>query len=202
MFKTGSDGRRPADKKREKIDPRQRLLDAAIALLAEVKDPDSLTVRQIADRAKVGVGLLNYHFGSKESLLDQAIGELMQRDAGLRGAPPRGDAGSNPAEKVRSILKQTSNVGLRFPNLTRMLAKRTLLGGDYGPERILLPLLREHFATALSEPEIRVTAIQIVAPLQIMATRAKDFEKFTGLDFLDEAVVDRVIDRLVDNILK
>jgi TetR/AcrR family transcriptional regulator, regulator of cefoperazone and chloramphenicol sensitivity len=188
--------------KKENIDPRQRLLDAAIALLAEVKDPDSLTVRQIADRARVGVGLLNYHFGSKEQLLDQAIAELMQRDAGLKPAKARTGAEGKPLERVRSILKQTSKVGLRFPSLTRMLAKRALLGGDYGPERILLPLLREHFGAGLSEPEIRVTAIQIVAPLQAMAARAGDFETFTGLDFLDEAVLDRIIDRLVDNILK
>ena len=202
MFRTKFEHGQRAVTKKERVDPRQRLLDAAIALLAEAADPDSLTVRQIANRAKVGVGLLNYHFGSKDSLLDQAIGELMQRDVDLKDPMAQRGAAGKPSEKVRSILKQTSKVGLRFPTLTRMLAKRALLGGDYGPERILLPLLREHFGAGLTEPEIRVTAIQIVAPLQAMAARGGDLEKFAGLDVLDEAVVDRVIDRLVDNILK
>lgn len=122
---------------------------------------------------------------------------------GVRDAPTAlKDAGGPPSERVRAILKQTSRVGLRFPKLTRMLVRRALQAGDYGPERILLPLLREHFGTQLSEPEIQVTAIQIVAPLQAMAARPQDVEKFTGLNLTDEAVVGRVIDRLVDNIFR
>ena len=150
----------------------------------------------------MGTGLINYHFGSKEALLNEALGTLMREEAGLGAPALPADAESNPVERIRALLKQTTKVGLRFPRLARMLAKHALLGGDYGPERTLLPLLREHFGGALSEPEIRVTAIQIVAPLQAMAVRAEDLEVFAGLDLFDEAVVDQVIDRLVDNVLK
>lgn len=184
------------------LDPKERILQAAIDLLNERPDPETITVREIAGRADVGVGLINYHFGSKEALLGEAIATLMREAAGLDQPAAPADASSDPVEHIRALLKQTMRVGLRFPKLARMLARHALLGGDYGPERTLLPLLREHYATALSEPEIRVTAIQIVAPLQAMAVRAEDVEVFAGLDVLDEAIMEQVVDQLVDNILK
>jgi AcrR family transcriptional regulator len=186
----------------DELDPKGRILQATINLLNETPDPDTITVRDIAGRAEVGVGLINYHFGSKEALLDEAIGALMREAAGLDAPALLADAEADPIERVRAVLKQTTRVGLRFPKLARLLARHALLGGDYGAERSLLPLLREHFAGALSEPEIRVTAMQIVAPLQAMAVRAEDVEVFAGLDVFDEAVMDQVIDRLVDNVLK
>lgn len=190
------------------LEPKERILQAAINLLNDRPDPETITVRDIAGRAEVGVGLINYHFGSKDALLDEAIGTLMREAAGLDAVSPSGagaltaGAEADPVERIRAVLKQTTRVGLRFPKLARLLARHALLGGDYGAERTLLPMLREHFAGALGEPEIRVTAIQIVAPLQAMAVRAEDVEVFAGLDVLDEVVMDQVIDRLVDNIFK
>ena len=66
----------------DELDPRERILQAAIAILGEEADPESITVRQIAARAEVGTGLINYHFGSKDALLNEAIGTLMQAEIG------------------------------------------------------------------------------------------------------------------------
>ncbi|MGO1033510.1 TetR/AcrR family transcriptional regulator, partial [Clostridioides difficile] len=38
-------------------------------LLNEVDDIEEITVRKIAERANVGVGLINYHFKTKDNLL-------------------------------------------------------------------------------------------------------------------------------------
>ena len=184
------------------LDPKDRILKATVMLLSEEPQPETITVRQITQRADVGVGLINYHFGSKDALLNEAIAILMRESAGLDIPRQASEGGDIPSDSVRLLLKQTMKVGLRFPNLVRMFASQFLLEGDYGAERALLPLLREHFGTALSEPEIRLTAMQLVIPLQAMAVRAEDVEVFTGFDPLDEAVIDQVVDRLVDNILK
>jgi AcrR family transcriptional regulator len=59
-------------------DTRERLLDAVEALIAEYGYHD-LTHRQIAHRADVHVALLNYHFGSKDQLVDDALARRAQR---------------------------------------------------------------------------------------------------------------------------
>jgi AcrR family transcriptional regulator len=67
-------------------DTRERLLDAVESLIAE-QGFQSLTHRTIAGRAKAHVALLNYHFGSKEQLVEEALARRapkllqLQRDA-------------------------------------------------------------------------------------------------------------------------
>ena len=67
-------------------DTRSRLLDAVEGLIAE-HGFKPLTHRTIASRAEAHVALLNYHFGSKEQLIEEALarraGQLlaMQHDA-------------------------------------------------------------------------------------------------------------------------
>ncbi len=43
-------------------DARERIIEVTLNLLNEVDDIEEITVRKIAERANVGVGLINYHF--------------------------------------------------------------------------------------------------------------------------------------------
>ena len=56
------------------LNAKERILQAAIELLAEF---ETITVRQIAERAEVGIGSINYHFQSKDNLLNEAVGRMM-----------------------------------------------------------------------------------------------------------------------------
>ena len=76
-------------------DTRGRLLDAVEALIAD-HGFKPLTHRTIASRAEAHVALLNYHFGSKEQLIEEALARraaqllAMQHDA-LAALRARGD---------------------------------------------------------------------------------------------------------------
>ncbi|MDW0071950.1 TetR/AcrR family transcriptional regulator [Clostridioides difficile] len=58
-------------------DARERIIEVTLNLLNEVDDIEEITVRKIAERANVGVGLINYHFKTKDNLLSTAIGDVM-----------------------------------------------------------------------------------------------------------------------------
>ena len=85
----------PRTEKRRGDDTRGRLLDAVEGLIAE-QGFKPLTHRTIASRAEAHVALLNYHFGSKEQLIEEALarraGQLLaqQHDA-LTALRARGD---------------------------------------------------------------------------------------------------------------
>jgi AcrR family transcriptional regulator len=76
-------------------DTRARLLDAVEGLIAE-HGFKPLTHRTIASRAEAHVALLNYHFGSKEQLIEEALARrasqllALQHDA-LEALRARGD---------------------------------------------------------------------------------------------------------------
>jgi AcrR family transcriptional regulator len=62
----------PRTERRRGDDTRGRLLDAVEGLIAE-QGFKPLTHRTIASRAEAHVALLNYHFGSKEQLIEEAL---------------------------------------------------------------------------------------------------------------------------------
>jgi AcrR family transcriptional regulator len=81
---------------------RRRLLDAAIEVLGET-GADRLTMEAVADRAGAATRTLYNHFSSRDELVAQALGRLLQefRDALGAQLPDRGD----PAERLRSFVR-------------------------------------------------------------------------------------------------
>lgn len=60
------------------MDNREAIIQATIALIEEKGDClDELTVREISKRANVGLGLVNYHFGSKDKLVELCVERII-----------------------------------------------------------------------------------------------------------------------------
>ncbi len=65
------------DQRREAgLRTRARLLDAALALIAE-RGEDGVTLRELTDAAEANVAAVSYHFGSLDSLCDAAIEQAL-----------------------------------------------------------------------------------------------------------------------------
>ena len=57
---------------------RESIIGAATALIADGKgDIEGITVRAIAEKAGVGVGLVNYHFQTKENLVEICVQRMV-----------------------------------------------------------------------------------------------------------------------------
>ncbi|MGN6168352.1 MAG: TetR family transcriptional regulator [Solirubrobacteraceae bacterium] len=83
-----------ADQRREAgLRTRARLLDAALALIAD-RGEDGVTLRELTDAADANVAAVSYHFGSLKSVCDAAIEQALERylDAQLEAVSTLGPA--------------------------------------------------------------------------------------------------------------
>ncbi len=60
------------------MDNKEAIIQAAIKLIEEKGEHlEEVTVREICKRAGVGLGLVNYHFGNKDKLIEQCIERMI-----------------------------------------------------------------------------------------------------------------------------
>lgn len=175
---------------------KDRILKAAKELMDEADHLDTVTMRQIAQRAGVGVGLINYHFQTRENLLYTAIGEVMTgiMDA-FRQAPPDSDT---PKQRLKSMMSALCDAGARHEKEMRLGAQYQLMSGDFSAAHYLLPALREACGDKHSENSLRLIALELFTLTNLMLLRRHAFFRFSGVDIMDKAQRDRLIDELID----
>jgi len=60
------------------MDSKEAIIQAAMDLIEEKgENLNEITVRDICKRAGVGLGLLNYHFGNKDKLIEQCVERII-----------------------------------------------------------------------------------------------------------------------------
>ncbi|MDO4322980.1 MAG: helix-turn-helix domain-containing protein [Lachnospiraceae bacterium] len=60
------------------MNSKEAIMEAAIALINEKEDRiEEITMREISKRAGVGLGLINYHFESKEELIGECVEKIV-----------------------------------------------------------------------------------------------------------------------------
>jgi AcrR family transcriptional regulator len=82
---------------------RHALLEAATTLLRE-RDYGEITARDLVGASNTNLGSIGYHFGSKEALLNEAIGQALEEWTEAVGRATRGDPESTPTERMRNSL--------------------------------------------------------------------------------------------------
>ncbi len=178
-----------------------RLIEATQQLLASGADPDKITVRQIADQAGVGLGLINYHFGSRDNLLFEAVAvDMEQVVAEVTAASQANDA--SPEDRLRELLLQVSEIGMQHPKLTRIGVQHDLLQGGLGVPQTILPILRKVLPPNVDEQTLRLIAFQLIVSMQVAFIKMDDLRLYLGVDFNDPLARAQLINQLIDNLLK
>lgn len=182
-------------------DPRDRIMQATVDLLNEADDPDQITIRQIAGRAGVGVGLINYHFQSKENLLNEAVAAIMGQEA-ARWLDAANQPDADPVTRLKALLRETSRVAFQYPLLSQISVSHALMEADLTVEQMALPLLREIYQNRRDEREMRLLAFTLIKATQAALLCAGALRDFSGIDLYDERQRSIAIDIMVDTLVR
>ncbi len=173
-------------------------MDAAIALLKETQDPQSLTVRQIAGRASINAALVSYYYGSKDELVHAAVDEIMRMEAGKWLVPPVGE--TDPISRLKNMLRQMSDMVVSYYQFTKVTLEHALLQGGTEVPQMILPLLRTILPDR-DERDLRLLSFMLITGLQSALVRHGAFHSYTGYDPFDKSQRDEILNRLVDVLL-
>ncbi|EGT4601482.1 TetR/AcrR family transcriptional regulator [Clostridioides difficile] len=180
-------------------DARERIIEVTLNLLNEVDDIEEITVRKIAERANVGVGLINYHFKTKDNLLSTAIGDVMSNII----AELYDDSvyTIRPIEDLKNLLKKLCDTGLHYEKVLPFVLNQCIANGDMQAELDIVPMFRKIFGNKKDEMSLRIIALQIILPIQISALSTESFQLYSGINIKNKYERDKFIDILIENII-
>jgi AcrR family transcriptional regulator len=159
------------------------ILNTTATMLQQGFELEALTIRKIAQKANISTGLIHYHFGSKDSLLVEAVEQLIDKTATLEAFKMM-DPALDAKIRLRQFLMALSHEVLQYNHYSKILLKHELLSNSFDTPRFILPLLKE-IAPDLSKQALKWLSIQVVAPLQYIFMKEEGF-----LTYYDSAVLD------------
>jgi len=84
---------------------KEKIVKVTIELLEECEAVEQVTVRDIAKKAGIGVGLINYHFQTKDNLINQCvqriIGDVIKKFHQISQS-----LNAEPLDNLRSLAKR------------------------------------------------------------------------------------------------
>lgn len=173
------------------MDNKEAIIQETIKLIEEKGERlDEITVREICKRASVGLGLVNYHFGNKEKLIEQCIEQCIERM--INGTVKRFQ---NIREKTDSFtpfekLEYLSNMTLDFLFEHYAVSKISILTDMQSPKEgdntyrtyeAYLPIVAA-CRPDLDEAAIKRKTLYLITVMQQMFLRYEIISQILGID--------------------
>ncbi len=184
---------------------KEKIISVTIQLIREEKDVKKITMREIAKRADLAVSVINYHFQTKENLINKAVQAIIS--SVVRGAADKAkETSDDPIIKLENHLKQAvefivNNPGIARVSILNNLTKGSIDDNSYQVFNSIYAILKEIFGDSKEEITLKMMAHQQLATVQVMFLRSEVFKEQTGFDFFDAKQRERLMDILLNNLL-
>jgi len=182
----------------KKSSAKEKILQTVVSILLDKTNIEDITVRSIADKAKVNSALINYYFNSKDELINQAvevcmgsITEKMYKDVNLQ---------NNPIERLRKMIIDIADFSFHTTYLSRIAVSNDLNNGSINTGQILQPVLKEIYPKK-TDIELIIIAMQIIIPIQVLFLNTEEYNKYLHLQLEDKTARDKILHQIINNIL-
>lgn len=176
---------------------KEKLIDITIDLIKEKNgDIDKITIRDIAKRADVGVGLINYHFQNKKNLLDICVKQII---SGVISQSKPDMAGLSPMEKLKRSVKIPIDFLMDNPEISKISILGDFIQGQSNDNTF--QTLSKYYFHASNLTGINDTFFKVVFLIHGLQGIFLRWELYKDkFDFSDKAQRDNLIDNLVEKI--
>lgn len=180
---------------------KEKIIEQTISLIKENNgDINKITIRKIAEQSKVGIGLINHYFKSKDKLIENCVQRIINNV--IYSFKPGVCKSSDRMEIIKCIAKQVMDFLMENQQISRI----SILGDLTNPKAVdntMGTVLG--FAGCISkgkptEKDIR-NAFMLTTILQESFLRKDILKTSLKIDFYDKSERDSYIDNVIDKVI-
>lgn len=187
---------------KEKNVAREKIIETTTQLIKEFEDISKITIRDIALKAEVGSGLINYHFQTKDKLVGicvlRIISQFIEEIEKLYD-----ELEMSPRDKLKYVFKYKCDFVAKNPIISKTsmildLNSAALNDNTDQSAKVHFKVLKEIFGDQKTEWELFSMLHLMMSSIQVAFLRNDVIKVYTKMDFFDKEQRDRYIDTLVD----
>lgn len=184
--------------KQDKANAKAKIYQATLELLASGEEASQVSTRQIAAKAGVNLALVNYYYQSKENLLSEVVGNMME---GIINQIMKGDSGLENAEsRLRDILISTADAAFMHENICKIAIMTELKKGCSNSCAMIISFLKEMFK-GYGKADLDIIALQLMLPFHHIVLEPELYGRLLDSDFFDKQKRDQKINQMIDCVL-
>ena len=192
----------------KKDNSKEQLIEATITLINENNgDVSKVTIREIATRSGVAVGLINYLFGNKDNLITICVQKIILNVVATFTPNLNIDSSLDNNSKAKYKLSATSKQVFEFLFNNKSIARISILNDykDYS-DNSNSSMTIKGFTRLLGDLEVdelkkERIAFYLTSTMQVAFIRSLSNSNYLGYDFTNKESRDRFIDDLIDKLL-
>lgn len=169
----------------------------------------AVRTRHIAREAGVNIATINYYFGSKEKLIQQALRQTMEHALEDFEMPFK-MRDLTPKERIRCFLQYAMDGGIKWPNVTLSHLYDTLINHKYNTtfmkrfNQFLGRTVKElaEGMPAVSRRELNMSMIAMVSAIMFVVLLPRAFKAFSDIDFHESKSRNEYVTYLVNKLWK
>ncbi len=186
---------------------KDRIIKATLDIISQ-EGFQNVTIRKIAAMAGVNVAAVNYHFGSKDAVINEALNmvTLLLEEAFrcLRADEP------GPEERLECFVRQYSKVILEYPDIIRNFISQSLHKNSVKIEYqeylkneglVLISTTIAQIRPSESRTVHYMRTLQLLSALSFPILMGERIREITGLELDTPELSSRYIELLLQNIM-
>jgi len=178
--------------KTEKETTKEKILYETLFFI-EREGVHAVTVRKIAECAKVNVAAINYHFGSKEQLLEEAL-EFSLYNAFKDPLIEVKEKDLTTNQAVRFLLHDWFEGLIKYPGISKAQLFKPFISNNY--DSLFVKKLNEFLSnfieqiakkdSQINQKEFKTALVQMISAIILPGIMPELFSNFLEIDFKDK----------------
>jgi AcrR family transcriptional regulator len=193
-----------------KVPTREKILHATLELI-DNEGIENVTIRKITVAADVNIAAVNYYFGSKENVINEALKELMSK---LNGTFKQlDDTALSPECRLRNFLRSYADATLAYPDVFKNFIKQLIVHYNDNQAHVdyieflqttgwkkLQDLLKE--STQIEDDAIlAMKVVQLFSALEFPILLGIQMQNFPNFDYYNKQYRDQYVELLLKSLL-